>query len=642
MDPRPERVNHYTSGSNIYQIPVFQRNYEWDEEKWFYLWNDIKELYNSAVFNMKQDSSLTIENALKKRTHFIGSILSRALSPLGGGLGHKYTVIDGQQRLVTLFVILAAIRDEEVGEFKKISDDDNLLYAKGKNKYPRFTVNRADSKLFFKILEGSCKNGLSPTDSQSLLGKAYLFFRYQLWLGPNVKAESEEDLSEVKPPKPSKRKGAPAPGDFLKYWKKAEGANKYNLELLQNCINYGLSILEIILEEDDEDDAIIFETINAKSTPLEKFDLIRNSFFLRLGDKAENFFENDWMNFQNKLETFRKPNDQKVSKDQFIYDYLIFKGQEKVSATRLYNKWTTFVTREMGRIGGDKEGDYFLEVIAKPMIATASIYPPSWGSTSSIGYENYRKTIPNQVSTLIAEIVSVTSGPTIPLHMFGLYAWLEEKMSDEDMFKWFKKIQGLVLRLVLTGEGPTNIRSSVLAAAPNLSKEVSLDNFANLLKNSFRQPSDADLRNLVISSQVAVDSNSSAMGIILRGIERQIRKTSAHPLRTGRGPSDWQIEHIYPQSENGPGPDWIKDLKTWGVSTDDYNQLKFTLGNATLLSSTDNQSVGRDPFRKKQDTFKDSHLGISEDLLRLRQWKPKNIQERGSYLLSHFIKEWPE
>ncbi len=158
MDPRPELVNHYTSGSNIYEIPVFQRNYEWEEEKWFYLWNDIKELYNSAVYNMSKDSNLTIENALQKRTHFIGTILSRAISPLGGGLGHRYTVIDGQQRLITLFILLAAIRDEEVGEFNKIPEEDTLSYARGKNKYQRFTVNRVDTKIFKKIIEGSCKN----------------------------------------------------------------------------------------------------------------------------------------------------------------------------------------------------------------------------------------------------------------------------------------------------------------------------------------------------------------------------------------------------------------------------------------------------------------------------------------------------
>jgi uncharacterized protein with ParB-like and HNH nuclease domain len=181
-------------------------NYEWEEEKWFGLWKDIKELYNTAVYNMNKDSTLTIENALQKRTHFIGTILSRAVSPLGGGLGHRYTVIDGQQRLISLFIVLAAIRDEEVGEFNKIPDEDTLSYAKGKNKYLRFVVNRNDSKLFKKILEGSCKNGLNATDSESLLGKAYMFYRYQLKLGVDFKLEFEDDFTEIKPPKPSRKK----------------------------------------------------------------------------------------------------------------------------------------------------------------------------------------------------------------------------------------------------------------------------------------------------------------------------------------------------------------------------------------------------------------------------------------------------
>jgi|694.fasta_scaffold40101_1 hypothetical protein len=642
MDPRVEIVNSYVSGSNIYQIPVFQRDYEWNEEKWLYLWNDIKELYNSAVYNMKKDSNLTIENALKNRTHFIGTILSRSISPLGGGLGHSYTIIDGQQRLITLFIILSAIRDEEIGQFGNVSEDNSLSFATGKNKHPRITVNRTDAKLFGKIVEGKCKNGISSSDFESLLGKAYLFFRYQLMLGTNVRSESEDDLIDIRPPKPSRRKGAPAPGDFLKYWPPISGANKYNLELLQNCINYGLSILEIVLEEDDEEDAIIFETINAKSTPLEKFDLIRNSFFLRLGDQAEGFFKSEWLAFQNKLDLFRKPNNQKVSRDQFLYDYLIFKGQDKVSAARLYNKWLAFVSREMGQTGGDKDGGYFLEVIARPMLTTASIYPPSWGSTSTIAFENFRKTIRPEVSKVITEIISVTSGPTIPLHMLGLNAWMKEELTDDEVLIWFKKIQSLILRLVIAGEGLTTVRASVLAAAPSISKNVTINHLTKLIRESFRQPKDADLKNLVPTSQVAVDANAPAMAVVLRGIERQMRKTSAHPIQTGVGPSDWQIEHIYPQSENGPGPEWIRDLKSWGVEPENYNQLKFTLGNITALSSRDNQLAGRESFKTKQDIFKSTHLGISEDLLNLRHWKPKNIQGRSSYLLSHFIQEWPE
>lgn len=642
MDPRPELVNHYTSGSNIYEIPVFQRNYEWDEEKWFYLWNDIKELYNSAVYNLSKDSNLTIENALQRRTHFIGTILSRAVSPLGGGLGHRYTVIDGQQRLITLFILLAAIRDEEVGEFNKIPEEDTLSYARGKNRHQRFTVNRVDSKIFKKIIEGSCKNGLTASDSESLLGKSYMFYRYQLKLGTDFKTSTEDEINEVKPPKASKKKDSPQPGDFLKYWPSMPEAKKFNLELLQNCINYGLSILEIILEEDDEDDAIIFETINAKSTPLEKFDLIRNSFFLRLGEKAESFFEQEWAGFQNKLESFRKPNNSKVPKDQFVYDYLVFQGVEKVSATRLYNKWTSFVSREMGRTGGDKEGEYFLENIARPMLNASLIYPSSWGATSSVAFDEFRETLPAEATKLINEIISVSSGPTIPLHMLGLNAWLRKDISSDDLVIWFKKIQGMILRLVLSGEGPTNVRASVLASAPKISKDVSIKNLEKLLRESFRQPDDAKLKNLIQTSQVATDANAAAIGIVLRGIERQIRKTSAHPLKAGAGAFDWQIEHIYPQSANGPGSEWQKDMDDWKLKRENYEQLKHTLGNVTFLTGADNKTASRKSFSEKKKIFKETHLGINEDLEIIKDWKPKNIQERSTLLLSYFIQEWPE
>lgn len=37
MKPDEAIVNNYTSGSNTYSIPVFQRPYEWESEKWFYL-----------------------------------------------------------------------------------------------------------------------------------------------------------------------------------------------------------------------------------------------------------------------------------------------------------------------------------------------------------------------------------------------------------------------------------------------------------------------------------------------------------------------------------------------------------------------------------------------------------------------------
>jgi hypothetical protein len=194
----------------------------------------------------------------------------------------------------------------------------------------------------------------------------------------------------------------------------------------------------------------------------------------------------------------------------------------------------------------------------------------------------------------------------------------------------------------LSGEGPTNVRASVIATAPKFSKDVSIEGLTSLLRDSFRQPSDAKLKNLITTSQVADGANSSAMGIVLRGIERQIRKTSAHPLKAGAGSKDWQIEHIYPQSDNGPGAEWLKDINGWNLGVENYEQLKYTLGNITFLTGTDNKRASQRPFAEKQKIFRDTHLGVNDELLSIKAWKPKNIQERSTVLLSYFCQEWPE
>jgi len=643
MDPRPELVNHYTGGSNVYEIPVFQRSYEWTNEKWIYLWNDIRALYNSSKFNMAKDKNLTAESALNKRTHFIGTILSRAMTPLGSGMGHKYSVIDGQQRLITIFIILAAIRDDEVGQNKKISPEDPLSVLLGREKkFPRLTVNRNDSRVFQKIVDGECKDGLLSSDASTLPGKAYMFFRWQLWLGENARQESEEELSELLPPKSGRKKDAPQIGDFLKYWPQEAKGAPYNLQLLQNCINYGLSILEIILGPEDEDDAIIFETINARGTELEKFDLIRNSFFLRLGEKAEEFFDKEWSVFQKRLDTLERPKGSRGgTKDTFIYDYLIFLGIEKVSGSKLYSKWQQFVREGVGVLGDDKDGSYFAEVIAKPMFLTSLIYPASWGVSTSVSLEQTSKKLPTAAHKLITEILQLTSGPTVPLHMVGIDNWLREKMTSDDLVKWFKKIQGAILRMVIAGEGLNTLRPLILASSPQLSKSPTLGTLSKILGEGTKN-SDAHLKGLIKISGFATDENAKAVAMILRGIERQIRRDTAHPMESGVGASDWQIEHIYPQSAGGPGNEWMADITKWHFQRENYDSLKHTLGNVTALTGEGNKKAAQKSFKSKQEFFERTHLGINEDLMELKTWTPKNIQDRSSVLLTYFLQEWPE
>lgn len=641
MDPRVEQVYNYTSGSNIYEIPVYQRSYEWKEDKWSFLWNDIAALYYSTKYSLNKNGS-SYSDAIFNRHHFIGTILSRATAPLGKGLGQRFTVIDGQQRLITLFIFLSAIRDESLARDVQVSADDLLAFnvTRDSVRLPRLSVNRSDADVFESIVTGKAKDKLSTKVADSLLGKAYLYFRWQLWLGENAKPEICEDL---RPPKPGRKKDSPPVGDFYAYWTRGVAHKPFDLALLENCINYGLKMLEIILQPEDEDDAIIFETINARGTELEKFDLIRNSFFLRLGDKANDFFANQWIVFQKKLDTFQRPKGSRGSiKDQFIYDYLVFLGIENVSNQKLYQKWQHYVSTTVGVLGDDKSGEYFLEIVANPMLQIASFYPACWGGTDLIEHEGFVLRVPPNVRQVISEIVAVSAGPTIPLHMMGMDLWTRKLLTDQELLLWVKKIQSCILRLVLANEGLQNVRASALAAGPKLKKNPDLNTLSDVLRQSFRQPSDANLKNQIQSSNCAKDDAAPAMVSILRGIERQISKDVAHPMKAGVGSDEWQVEHIYPQGDGGPGAHWSKDIKDWKLQRENYEPLKYTLGNIGALTGTGNKKAGQKSFQEKKQSLRESRLGINESVLSIEKWTPKAIKDRSTVLLSYFLSEWPE
>ena len=79
-----------TDSDALYQIPVYQRPYKWGDDEVDKLWDDILESYQNEEPN-----------------YFLGSIITAQSSN-----SSKYLdVVDGQQRLTTLIILMATIRD---------------------------------------------------------------------------------------------------------------------------------------------------------------------------------------------------------------------------------------------------------------------------------------------------------------------------------------------------------------------------------------------------------------------------------------------------------------------------------------------------------------------------------------------------
>lgn len=94
MEAAPVHIIQYFDGSKQGVIPLFQRPYSWETKDWNTLWDDLMAQYEED----------------ERSFHFMGAIVTVPVKSVPIGVT-KHLVIDGQQRLTTLSILLAAIRD---------------------------------------------------------------------------------------------------------------------------------------------------------------------------------------------------------------------------------------------------------------------------------------------------------------------------------------------------------------------------------------------------------------------------------------------------------------------------------------------------------------------------------------------------
>src|SRR3982074_2271755 len=105
------RLGPLLSGPKQFVVPYFQRAYSWRRHQWNTLFDDILELYELGSAN----------------SHFLGSMVLLAEKQTNGPVAPTL-LIDGQQRLVTLSLFLAAIRDAARDAQRAIAEDIHATY----------------------------------------------------------------------------------------------------------------------------------------------------------------------------------------------------------------------------------------------------------------------------------------------------------------------------------------------------------------------------------------------------------------------------------------------------------------------------------------------------------------------------------
>ena len=242
MKAQNTTIREFLDGTKQFVIPVFQRDYTWEERNWRQIWDDI--CRDGAVDGGPG--------------HFVGSIVhvkDNALAAM-----NRFLVIDGQQRLATFSILCAALRDHirsigwgGVWGGPTPEQIDGMLLRNhlqtGDAAY-KLALRRADDETLRAVVDCKSYEALAGVKSD-LVASAYDYFRRLL-------ASPETDLLTV--------------------W---EGAMRTRT-------------VEIGLELPADDPQSIFESMNSTGVSLTPGDLVRNYLLMGLNEQEQTRLYSDY------------------------------------------------------------------------------------------------------------------------------------------------------------------------------------------------------------------------------------------------------------------------------------------------------------------------------------------------------------
>ena len=261
MNAQDQPITQVLNGAKQFIVPIFQRDYSWGTKQCKQLWDDIVRVGSD-------------ENA---KSHFLGSVVYVAAGNTNAAIT-RWLLIDGQQRITTIILLLAALRDrmlelglhdEDVPSADEI-EDYYLINRHGQNdRRYKLHLRRADHETVSALLD---KRGI-PTIASDAVKENYNFLR-------NLVSNSEI---------------------------KTVYAGIAKLVVVDVCLTRG-----------QDDPQMIFESLNSTGLDLTQADLIRNFVLMRLDEALQTELYRDYwqpieMSFGRRYRT---------EFDKFVKDFL--------------------------------------------------------------------------------------------------------------------------------------------------------------------------------------------------------------------------------------------------------------------------------------------------------------------------------
>ena len=561
MDGHKEYLSDIIEGKKTrFVIPVYQRNYDWKPEQCGRLFDDLVEVSKTG-----------------REEHFFGSIVSQ--TPRG-----ERVVIDGQQRITTVFLLFAAIRTQVEKGVVKSQEEDlaediaeyYLIDARHKKERKlRLKLVKNDSEAFGAILDGKDDAYIQGSN----VTQNYLYFLDRI---------EKMDIS---------------------------------VNELYEAIK-SLCVIDITL--DPKDDAqLIFESLNSTGLDLSEADKIRNFVLMNLDPELQEIYYDDYWN------PVERNTDYKVS--DYIRFYLSAMEAKTPAIKKVYPAFRTYTTKKFhdpdgGVLSLDTKA-LFEELLNYSKHYKNCIHPNTGVKSIDSALEAIRVFDASVTRPYLLNLLEYRAQGDIDDDSVSAVLWMIDSylfrrwvcgVPANALNKVFETLHGDVLKGVSDGADYAEVVKYVLTHKSGTGRFPDNEEFLYALdtRDFYRIQN----RKLYLYDRLENGSSEERVSVV-KGLEE----------------GSFSVEHVMPQTLNAQwketlGDDWERIHEEWCHKM------------ANLTVTAYNSDYSNRPFEQKRDMrdgFRSSGFRMNHWIGQQETWGEEQLRVRERMLEEQFLETWP-
>lgn len=602
------------------EVPLFQRQYIWNREKhWEPLWEDISRKFNDYLGDRKESP-----------VHFLGAMVLDQKQTPATQVG-KRQVIDGQQRLTTFQIFLAAFRDfcrehdcnDLADECTKFTLNEGRMASPDVDKF-KVWPTQLDRHQFSDVITAGTRGELAKRhplrkrpyarsfDPRPRMVEAYFYFYEQF-----------ESFFIGTPAEPPVAADVPLVSRVDECWLALRNA---------------LQVVEIDLQPGD-DAQVIFETLNARGEPLLPADLLRNFIFLRAarrGEPQEALYKEYWASFDDPFWRVEVKQGRllRPRSDLFLQHFLASRLTADIPVKHLFVEYKFWIERQQPFQSVKDE----LACLARQ------------------GRE-FRRIIAPTKDDVLYELVTFLDAFDVRTCYPLLLTLLDLGLDDTQWEDVTRILESYLLRRAVCGLTTKNYNRVFLGLTRTLRRDgASPKRLAELLReqtgDSTEWPSDERFGEAWRTAHAYHVLNNPKIVHILKRLSATYLTGKMEGISFS---GELTVEHILPQQWQAKwlmadGSQGLLGEALWAAPKDDpqaeatrrRNAALQTMGNLTILTQSLNSSASNSEWSvKKPALLQNSLLPINQQLHAADTWDEKAIDLRGEDLLGRALNLWP-